>query len=78
MTSHMGIDLSKYKVIYNERVLKAISLQEIWFGDDVDYQAQYKQPRAIEILVINEDGNIIAIRDEAWCFQFITSITESK
>lgn len=74
----MGIDLSKYKVVYNERVLKAISLQEVSFGHDVDYQAQYKDPKTIEILVINEDGNIVAIRDEAWRFQFITSITDGK
>lgn len=74
----MGIDLSKYKVVYGEKVLKAISLQDIWFGENVDYKAQYKKPEIIEILAINDDGNIIAIRDEAWCFQFITSITDGK
>lgn len=67
----MGIDLSKFKVIYGEKVLKAISLQEIEFGDNVDWCAIKKKPKLIEILVINEDGNIEALRDEAWMFQFV-------
>lgn len=29
------------------------------------------KPKFIDILAINEDGNIISIHDEAWTFQFI-------
>lgn len=67
----MGSDLSRFKVVYSEKVMKAISLQNVEYGNDVDWKAQYKKPKFIEILVINEDGNIMAIRDEAWMFQFI-------
>lgn len=66
----MGIDLSRFKVVYGEKVLKALSLQEFYF-DENNFDDIRKKPKFIEILVINEDGNIEAIRDEAWMFQFI-------
>lgn len=67
----MDIDLNKFKVVYKEKVLKALSLQDIIFQDDVKWDDVHKKPKFIEIFVINEDGNIEAIRDEAWMFQFI-------
>ena len=67
----MGIDLSRFKVIYKDKVLKALSLQEVIFPDSVHLEDSHKKPNLIEILVINEDGNIAALRDEAWMFQFI-------
>lgn len=67
----MNIDLSRFKVVYGEKVLKALSLQEIFYSEDVKWDAIHKKPKFIEILVINEDGNIEALRDEAWMFQFI-------
>ena len=67
----MGIDLSRFKVVYGEKVLKAISLQEVIFDDNVVWEATRKKPKFIEILVINEDGNIEALRDETWMFQFV-------
>lgn len=70
----MNIDLSRFKVIYGERVCKALVLVSVDFGENVDYEAIHKKPKLIEILVINEDGNIEAIRDEAWMFQFIPII----
>ncbi len=70
----MGIDLSRFKVVYGEKVLKAISLQTVEFAENTDFKDTYKKPKFIEILAVNEDGNIIAIRDEAWMFQFITAL----
>ena len=67
----MGIDLSRFKVVYGEKVLKAISLQEVVFDENVAWDAIRKKPKFIEILVINEDGNIEALRDESWMFQFV-------
>lgn len=67
----MGINLSKFKVVYKEKVLRALSLQEVFFADDTNFTDTHKKPKFIEILVINEDGNIEALRDEAWMFQFI-------
>lgn len=67
----MNIDLSRFKVIYRDKVLNALSLMEIIFDENVNLDDIRKKPKFIEILVINEDGNIEALRDEAWMFQFI-------
>lgn len=29
------------------------------------------KPKWIDVLAINEDGNLVSIADEAWTFQFI-------
>ena len=70
----MNIDLSRFKVIHGGRVIKALALMEVIYADSVDWDDTYKKPRFIEVLVINEDGNIEAIRDEAWRFQFIPNL----
>ena len=44
---------------------------DVVFPENADMAAIHKKPKFIEILVINEDGNIEALRDEAWMFQFI-------
>jgi len=69
----MNIDLSRFKVVYGEKVLRAISLQAVEFdGDWEKHQSSLiNKPKFITILAINEDGNVIEIRDEAWMFQFI-------
>ena len=68
----MNIDLSRFKVIYGERVLNAISLQMVDLGE-LQYPLEKceERPKFLEILAINEDGNIIMIHDEAWMFQFL-------
>ena len=30
-----------------------------------------EKPKIIEVLAINEDGNLVSIMDEAWTFQFL-------
>ena len=72
----MNIDLSRFKVIYDEKVLNALSLCEVVFSDTVDWDDTHKKPRLIEIIVINEDGNIEALRDETWRFQFIPILSK--
>ena len=72
----MNIDLSRFKVVYGEKVLNALSLVEIIFPDHVDFEATYKKPQFIEIIVINEDGNIEIFKDEAWRFQFIPILSK--
>lgn len=67
----MNIDLSRFKVVYGEKVLKPLSLQEVIFDENVEWNAIRKKPKFIEVLVINEDGNIEALRDENWMFQFV-------
>ena len=68
------IDLSRFKVVYGERVLNAIALENIMYKENhypgFDSKS-YTKPQFLTVLAINEDGNIVAIYDEAWRFQFL-------
>ena len=73
----MGIDLSRFKVIHGEKVLNAIALMHIEFENDSFREREtIGKPKFLEILAINEDGNIILIHVEAWTFQFIPIIAK--
>lgn len=69
------IDLSRFKVVYGERVLNAICLDQVVYPENKyphpDEQGCYFKPKFLAVMVINEDGNIVTICDEAWMFQFI-------
>lgn len=74
----MGIDLSRFKVIHGGMVLNAIALMAVKMPDgNEDYRnrATVVKPKFIDVLAINEDGNIVSIQDEAWTFQFVPVIT---
>ena len=75
------IDLSRYKVIYGDKVLNAVALDWVDFGKNIDLQKCEKttiKPKFLGVLAINEDGNIVRIHDEAWCFQFIPIINGER
>lgn len=69
----MNVDLSRFKVVYGEKVLHAISLMAVDFDGDWERHKEnpINKPKLITILAINEDGNVIEINDESWMFQFI-------
>lgn len=69
----MGIDLSRFKVVHGDKVFNAIALMEVHMPENVEWDKRdiVLKPKFIDILAINEDGNIISIHDEAWTFQFI-------
>lgn len=71
----MIAELTGYKAVYKERVLRPLALMTVEFedGDYPDY-GKVSKPKVIEVLAINEDGNIVSIMDEAWMFQFIPEI----
>lgn len=73
----MGIDLSRFKVIHGDKVLNAIALMEVHMPENMDFENREKvvKPKFLDILAINEDGNIISICDEAWAFQFLPIVT---
>lgn len=73
----MGIDLSRFKVIHGNKVLNAIALMEVHMPDDMqwDKRKTVEKPKFIDVLAINEDGNIVSIHDEAWTFQFIPIVS---
>jgi len=71
----MNIDLSRFKVVYGGKVLNAVSLQDVFFDaghlPKPDGEGSYFKPKFLSVMVINEDGNIVIICDEAWMFQFL-------
>lgn len=67
----VGADLSRFKVVYGDKVLRALTLAGIEISDDVTPEDSVKIPKFIEVIVINSDGNIEILRDETWRFQFI-------
>ena len=69
----MGIDLSRFKVVHGDKVFNAIALMYVRMTENVEQDKRdiVLKPRFIDVLAINEDGNIISIKDEAWTFQFI-------
>lgn len=71
----MIAELNGFKVVYRERVLRAIALMGWNPGDEPQWEVgKTTKPKVIEILAVNEDGNIVSIVDEAWMFQFIPVI----
>lgn len=75
------IDLSRYKVIYGDKVLNAVALDWVDFGENTDLTKCEKttiKPKFLGVLAINEDGNIVRIYDEAWRFQFIPIINGER
>lgn len=70
----MNIDLSRFKVVYNDRIYNAVALRNMEFKtirDGEEPPSSIYKPKMIEITALNEDGNIIIINDEAWRFQFL-------
>lgn len=57
--------------------MNAVALMEVRF-DNMDYNERetIETPDFIEVLAINENGNIVSIHDEAWTFQFVPIITK--
>lgn len=75
----MNVDLSRFKVIHDGKVLNAVALMGVVFPNqphDEREKQTIEKPLFIEVLVINEDGNIVSIHDEAWTFQFIPIISK--
>ena len=73
----MGIDISRFKVVHGDKILNAIALMEVSMPEGVNWEARETvvKPNMLDILAINEDGNIVSIMDEAWRFQFFPIIS---
>ena len=68
----MGVDVSRFKVIYGEKIFRAIAIMNMYMPKVQTYTIA--QPNFLHILAINEEGNIVSINDEAWKFQFLPVI----
>ena len=73
----MEIDLSRFKVVHGDKVLNAVALMEVRMPEGIswDDRKTVESPKILDILAINEDGNLVSIMDEAWTFQFLPIIT---
>lgn len=73
----MWTDLSRFKVIYGDKALNAVALAEIRIPEGMNWENRETivKPQLIDVLAINEDGNIISIMDEAWRFQFLPIVS---
>lgn len=69
----MKVDLSRFKVVHGDKVLNAVAIVDIGVTEGFDFsnRSTIVKPARIEILAINEDGNLVSIMDEAWKFQFL-------
>jgi hypothetical protein len=72
----VNIDLSRFKVIYGDKVLKAVALTCFEHKENFDIATVgYRSFAMLAVLVIDDNGNLKEIYDEAWMFQFIPIIT---
>lgn len=70
----MEFDVSRFKVVYKERVLNAVTAMTIYSDRNFPEPGKVTKPNELQVVAINEDGNIVVILDEAWMFQFIPII----
>lgn len=75
----MEVDLSRFKVVHGDKILNAVAVVKIEMPDGIDWEnrATIVKPKMIDILAINEDGNLVSIMDEAWRFQFLPIVHKS-
>lgn len=68
-----NISLVGFKVIHNGIVLNALALRNIKMRakEEGKTRETIEKPIFLEVIAINQDGNIISIYDEAWTFQFM-------
>ena len=68
-----NISLVGFKVIHNGIVLNALALRNIKMraNEEGTTRETIEKPIFLEVIAINQDGNIISIYDEAWTFQFM-------
>lgn len=73
----MWTDLSRFKVIHGDKVLNAVALVEIRKPEGMSWEDRDTiiKPKTIDVLAINEDGNLVSIMDEAWMFQFLPIVS---
>ncbi|GAA0282811.1 hypothetical protein GCM10008922_46820 [Faecalicatena contorta] len=73
----MWTDLSRFKVIHGDKVLNAVALVEIRMPEGMSWEDRDTiiKPKTIDVLAINEDGNLVSIMDEAWMFQFLPIVS---
>lgn len=65
----MGIDMNNYKMLYKDQVFNVVSIMPTFSGNFDEKGAQ--KIETIDAFIIDEDGVLKIIRDEAWMFKFV-------
>jgi hypothetical protein len=61
-----------FKVIYENRAYHCMAYMPEF--KDFNHEDTWRKPTFLDVTVINEDGEIRMIRDEAWMFQFVPRV----
>ena len=70
-------DLSKFKVVYADKVLRAVALFGYEFKEDKNPESTICHSfKVLSVLVVDNNDNLKIIEDEAWRYQFIPVISE--
>lgn len=64
----MGIDMSSYKMIYKDIVFSVVTVMPFMESETVDSPLKVKR---IEVIFVNEDGELGVIEDERSAFKFV-------
>lgn len=71
------MDMSRYKVLYQNAIYRCVALIRIPMQKVPELKSNeecatgiFPAKGMIELLALNEDGELIFLHDEAWCFQF--------
>ena len=71
------INLRGMRVVYSERVYRALAITGYAVNERREREPKKgrTQIKHMAVMVINEDGNVVIIDDEAWMFQFFPEPT---
>jgi hypothetical protein len=64
------MNMSDYDVIYKERVYKAVDMN-VCFDKPPEGEKSIQKPKFLDVICIDQSGEIIAIHDETFMFRFI-------
>jgi len=69
-----GIDVRGFKLLYAEQVWNPIEFN-MEFGELQEGERPViDKPIFLSVVVLNSDGNVRLIHDEAWRFQFVRTV----
>jgi len=65
----MGFNVENYKLIYNDIVYNPININPIY--GEYKENSKSQKIKFIQMIYVNEDGNLATLEDEAWMFKFV-------
>ena len=69
-------NMSGYKVVYKDEVFNCLYIEYVEYKQ---YEGNLpptgeNKPKFITVVIINKDGQLVSLHDEAWTFQFIREV----